>query len=59
VRTARRPHLPAVPPTLLQQHPTLVQYIQTTTDTSRTTVTSPLWTVLRTARGGASVSLWR
>ena len=30
VRTARRPHLPAVPPTLLQWRPTLVQCIQTT-----------------------------
>ena len=30
VRTARRPHLPEVPPTLLQWRPTLVQCIQAT-----------------------------
>ena len=37
VRTARRPHLPAVPPTLVQEHPTLVQCVQTTP--AATTVT--------------------
>ena len=39
VRTARGPHLPEVPPTLVQWHPTLVQYIQTTP--AATTVTGP------------------
>ena len=59
VRTARRPHLPAVHPTLLQQHPTLVHSVLTTPGPPLVTVTIPLWTVLRRARGGASVSLWR
>ena len=41
VRTARRPHLPAVPPTLVQEHPTLVQCIQTT-PTGTTVTRAPL-----------------
>ena len=42
VRTARRPHLPAVPPTLVQWHPTLVQCIQTTTAATTVTGAAPL-----------------
>ena len=40
VRTARGPHLPAVPPTLVQWHPALVQCVQTTP--AATAVTGPV-----------------
>ena len=40
VRTARRPHLPEVPPTLVQWHPALVQCIQTTPAATRATASS-------------------
>ena len=40
VRTARGPHLPAVPPTLVQWHPTLVQCAQTTPAGTRAAASS-------------------
>ena len=42
VRTARRAHLRGVPPTLLQQHPTLVQCAQTTPAANGVTGAAPL-----------------
>ena len=44
VRTARRPHLPEVPPTLVQWHPTVVQWqcIQTTPAATTVTGSAPL-----------------
>ncbi|OLO45933.1 hypothetical protein BKH31_08585 [Actinomyces oris] len=41
VRTARRAHLRGVPPTLLQQHPTLVQCAQTTPAANGVTGAAP------------------
>ena len=45
VRTARRPHLPGVPPTLLQWIPTLVQYRPGASPATASSRTSPASTV--------------